>query len=187
MLVPVVLTVLSPEEQSTSITHRGEFKKLKIQQIERITTQAWRQDGVLTNLDLEWLLGITPTTIRELLESYQEKFGVILPTAGTVLDMGRALTHKKIVVEMALSGMTTQQIAQRIYHTPEAVDAYLKVFEKLLILKYYKMPLPAIVRVLGHGQKLIEEHLALADKHFPDDESLKSYLEGRGVKVENVC
>jgi len=95
MLIPVVLTVLSPDEQSMNISHRGDFKKLKLQQIERVTTQAWRQDGVLTNIDVEWMLGVSPTTIRELLESYQEKFGIILPTAGTVLDMGRAMTHKK--------------------------------------------------------------------------------------------
>ncbi|MEW6400032.1 MAG: hypothetical protein AB1503_12880 [Bacillota bacterium] len=30
--------------------------------------------------------------IREPLEAYQAEFGIILPTAGTVLDMGRALT-----------------------------------------------------------------------------------------------
>jgi len=82
--------------------------------------------------------------------------------------------------------MTTQQIAQRIYHTPEAVDAYLKVFEKLLVLKYYGLPLPAIIKVLGHGQKLIEEHLTLAEKHFPDDESLKAYLEDRGIKLDKI-
>ena len=126
LFVPVVLTLLTPEEQVQETKHRGEFKRAKIRQIERITTEAWRQDGVLTNSDVEWLTGLTPTTIRELLEAYQEKFGLILPTAGTILDMGRTLTHKKIVVEMALGGMTTKEIARRIYHTEEAVDAYLK-------------------------------------------------------------
>lgn len=49
---------------------------------------------------------------------------MILPTAGTVLDMGRTLTHKKIV-EMSLQGLTTQEIARLIYHTPVAMDNYL--------------------------------------------------------------
>jgi hypothetical protein len=43
--------------------------------------------------------------------------------------MGRTLTHKTIVIEMALSGMSTQQIARRIFHTPEAVDQYLRLFD----------------------------------------------------------
>ncbi len=68
-----------------------------------------------------------------------------------------------------------------------SVDAYLKTFAKLLVLRYYKMPQSAIMRVLGHGQKLIKEHLALAEKHFPTEEALVAYIEGRGVKMEKIC
>jgi len=39
---------------------------------------------------------------------YQEKFWLILPTAGMILDMGRTLDHKKIIVKMALSGHDDQ-------------------------------------------------------------------------------
>jgi len=121
----------------------SDLKRLKLRQIERITAQAWHQDGVLTTLDREWLLGISPGTIRQLLEAYHERFGIILPTAGTVLDMGRTLTHKAVVVEMALDGLTTQEIARRIYHTPEAVDNYLRLFDRVLLLKYYRVPVSA--------------------------------------------
>ncbi|MDY0177596.1 MAG: DUF1670 domain-containing protein [Lentisphaeria bacterium] len=187
LFVPVVLTLLTPDEQTLALRHHGEFKALKVRQIERMTTEAWRQDGVLTSSDLEWLTFASSATIRLCLEAYQERYGVILPTAGTILDMGRTLTHKKIVVEMALEGMTTKEIAERIYHTPVAVDAYLKTFDKLLILRYYRMPMSAIIRVMGHGRKLIEEHLALAEKHFPTEDALKEYLEGRGVALEKIC
>jgi len=44
-----------------------------------------------------------------------------------------------------------------------------------------------MVRVLGHGRKLIEEHLALADKQLPTADDLKAYLTGRGVSLENIC
>jgi hypothetical protein len=187
LFVPVVLTLLDPAEQTLVLSHHGEFKALKVRQIERMTTEAWRQEGVLTSSDLEWLTFASSTTIRICLEAYQERYGVILPTAGTVLDMGRTLTHKKIVVEMALGGMTTKEIAERIYHTPVAVDAYLKTFDRLLILRYYRMPMSAITRVVGHGRRLIEEHLALAEKHFPTEDALKSYLEGRGIALEEIC
>ncbi|MDH7577318.1 MAG: DUF1670 domain-containing protein [Bacillota bacterium] len=81
--------------------------------------------------------------------------------------MGRTLTHKTIVVELALQGLTTQEIARRIYHTPEAVDNYLRIFDRVLLMCYYKLPLSAMVRVTGYSQRLLEEHLALAEKHFP--------------------
>lgn len=180
----MVLTLLTPEELEFPLASRVDLKRLKIRQIERLTAEAWRQDGVLTNLDLEWILGISPVLIRELLTAYQERFGILLPTAGTVLDMGRTLTHKTIVVELALSGMTTQEIGRRIYHTPEAVDNYLRLFDRVLLLWYYKLPVSVMQRVTGHSKALLEEHLALVEKHFPDEETLAAYLGKRGIKLE---
>jgi len=87
---------------------------------------------------------------------------------------------KRLGQDMALDGMTTKEIAERIYHTPVAVDAYLKTFDRLLILRYYRMPMSAITRAVGYGRRLIEEHLALAEKHFPKDMGLhwKRYVRG---------
>jgi hypothetical protein len=180
---PVILTLFTGKEQDMPLKSRSDLKKLKLSQIERITAEAWRQDGVLTTVDLEWILGIPPTLIRELLEEYQEHFGIILPTAGTVLDMGRTLTHKALVVEMALEGMITQEIARRIYHTPEAVDNYLRLFDRVLLLCYYQVPIPAMPRITGHSKGLLDEHLALVNKHFPSKEAMESYLGNRGVKL----
>ncbi|MEW5867496.1 MAG: DUF1670 domain-containing protein [Bacillota bacterium] len=183
LFVPVILTLVEPGESKATYSHPGEARRVRMRQIERITAEAWRQDGVLTSSDIEWLTGSNGSTIRRLLEAYQERFGVILPTAGTILDMGRTLTHKKIVVEMSLSGLTTQEIARRIYHTTEAVDAYLKAFERVLLLRYYRVPMSAMVRITGHSQSLISEHIALAEKHFPTTESLAAYLTSRGVDL----
>ena len=46
---------------------------------------------MLTMLDLEWLLNLNGATSRQMLNNYQEHFGVILPAAYMVLDMGSAL------------------------------------------------------------------------------------------------
>lgn len=186
LLVPVILTLLTPEEQSVPLVDRGDLKALKVRQLERITAEAWQQDGVLTMLDLEWLLNINSTSLRQLLNTYQEHFGVLLPTAGTVLDMGRTLTHKTIVVEMALSGMSTQQIARRIFHTPEAVDQYLRLFDRVLVLRYFGLPPKLMRQVTGHSLALIEEHLALAEKHFPTTKAMVEYLANRGVELEKA-
>ncbi|MGB9867930.1 MAG: DUF1670 domain-containing protein [Bacillota bacterium] len=105
---------------------------------------------------------------------------------GGYLDIDRTPIHNTIVVEMALAGMTTKQIARRIYHAEEAVGSYLKIFDRLLILRHYQLPISAMVRVLGHGRALIEEHLAIADKHFPTDEALTAYLTSWGVKLEDT-
>jgi len=87
---------------------------------------------------------------------------------------------------MAPRGLRRHEIARRIYHTGEAMDAYLRTFDKLLILRHYGLPLTAMARVLGHGPSLIEEHLALADKHSPTGEAMKTYLKGRGITLEDT-
>jgi hypothetical protein len=181
---PIVLTLLMPEEQMLPLFTMADLKRFKTLQLERITTEAWKQDAVLTTLDMEWILNIPSSMLRGILEAYFEHFGIILPTAGTVLDMGRTLTHKKIVVQLSLEGLSTQEISRRIYHTPEAVDNYLRLFERVLLLKYYKVPVAVLPRVTGYGRSLLQEHLELVEKHFPTEEALAEYLGQRGVKLE---
>ena len=101
-------------------------------------------------------------------------------------NMGRTLTHKTIVVEMSLEGLSTQQIARRIFHTPEAVDNYLRLFDRVLVLRYFGMPPHLMRQVMGHSMALIKEHLLLADKHFPSEKDLVDYLANRGVELEKA-
>jgi len=56
----------------------------------------------------------------------------------------------------------------------------------VLMLRYYRVPKKATCRITGHSLHLIEEHLALADKHFPTEEALAGYLANRGVELEVV-
>ena len=58
-------------------------KRLKTIQLKRITNEVWKQDAVLTALDMEWLLQTSPAMLRGILEAYFENFAIFLPTAGT--------------------------------------------------------------------------------------------------------
>ena len=85
---------------------------------------------------------------------------------------------------MSLDRLTTQEIARRIYHTPEAVDSYLRLFDRVLLLRYYRVPTSAMPRITGHTLGLLQEHLALAEKHFPTEAAMAEYLGSRGVTLE---
>ena len=186
LLRPVVLTLVGMEEKDLNITHQGELKALRVRQIERMTTEAWQQDAVLTNIDMEWLTVLASSMTRTLLEAYNERFGIILPTAGTVLDMGRTLTHKKLVVELSLQGRTTKEISRKIYHTEQAVDAYLRSFDKLLLLRYHGLPVTAMIRLLECSRALLDEYIQLADEHLPDEEAMRNYLMTRGIPLDDA-
>jgi len=90
------------------------------------------------------------------------------------------------VVELSLSGLSTQEIAARIYHTPVAVDNYLRLFERVLLLKHYRFPVSVMPRVTGYSKSLLDEHLKLVDKHFSTEEALAEYLGQRGIKLEDI-
>lgn len=48
------------------------------------------------------------------------------------------------------------------------------------MLRYYRLPPKLIRQVTSHSLALIEEHLALAEKHFPTNKALVEYLANRG-------
>ncbi|MGE5593145.1 MAG: DUF1670 domain-containing protein [Betaproteobacteria bacterium] len=96
------------------------------------------------------------------------------------------MDHKTIVVEMSLAGMSTQGIARRIYHLPDEVDQFLRAFDRFLVLRHLGLPKKLMVQVTSHSLSLVEEYLAIADKHFPTVEALTEYLTSRGVRLEEV-
>lgn len=67
-LRPIVL-ILNASTDNHNLQHRGHLKQLKMKQIERMAAEAWMQDAVLTLLDLEWLLNVSPSMIRQLLDA----------------------------------------------------------------------------------------------------------------------
>ena len=44
---------------------------------------------------------------------YMERTKEVVPTRGTVHDLGRAITHKRIIIRLYLEGYLTPEIAKR--------------------------------------------------------------------------
>ena len=93
------------------------------------------------------------------------------------------LTHKDIIVRLYLKKMTVLEISRQTYHAPRSVDAYLKVFDSVLILHLYNLPLKLIARVLNRGESLIEEYLQLVKENLKEVREIRIYLQSRGVKL----
>ena len=97
--------------------------------------------------------------------------------------MGRMLTHKDIIVRLHLEGLTVLEISRQTHHAPRSVDAYLKVFDSVLILHLYGLPKPLMARVLTRGVSLIEEYLELIKDNLKEVKEIREYLHCRGVKL----
>ena len=65
---------------------------------------------------------------------YMERTKEVVPTRGTVHDLGRAITHKRIIIGLYLEGYLTPEIARRTKHSEEACDRYIRAFNKVRML-----------------------------------------------------
>ena len=181
-LKPIILTVWTEEELKTCSWGDPLPDEQMAKRIVRVCFEAYRQGGLLSLMDLQWIFHISVRKISELIRRAQRACTIIVPTPGTVLDAGRSMTHKDIVIELHLQGHTVKEIARMTYHSPRAVDNYIGTFESVLILDLYHIPKRLMARILKKGISLVEEHLRLARKHFRDEEDRKRLLAWKGVK-----
>lgn len=163
-LLPVRLTLLDPEDLVQASQGTG-WEDLRERRVVRMLKQAYDQGGVLGQHDVGVLLGLSQTTVSRLIHSYQQRTGEVLPFRGTVHDLGRTLTHKRQAVEGRLQGLLTQEIARRIHHTPEAVDAYLTDFERVYQLHRDGKTLAQIAFLTRIAQSVVREYLDLIDEY----------------------
>ena len=164
-LAPVVVSVLAGDEYQALKNQPPENYEAYLdfhgRRIARVLTESYRQDGLLSFSELQWVFLLSQATVSRAVDFYQRKHQVILPCPGSVLDMGRMLTHKDLIVRLHLQGYSVTQIFRKTYHNPGSVDAYLEAFDSVLILHLYGLPPYLMSRALGRGQYLVDEYLEL--------------------------
>ena len=133
-------------------------------------------------MEMQWVFQISSSRISELIRSFQNEHNIVVPTPGTVLDAGRTMTHKDIIVRLHLKGYSVKKIARMTYHSPRAVDNYIGTFDRVLLLKLYGMKKSLIARILQKGPTLIAEYLKLVDEYYDDCQDIRKYLLAKGVK-----
>ena len=180
-LAPVIITVLSKEEANGFSDSMDEYLESFSKRILRVCFEAYKQNGLLTLQEMQWIFLVSATRISEVIRSAECNHNIIVPTPGTILDAGRSITHKDIIVKLHLEGHNVKDIARITYHCPRSVDSYIGTFEAVLILYLYKMPVRLMSRILGKGITLIQEHLRLIDEVYEDVNAIKKDLIRKGV------
>jgi hypothetical protein len=182
-LAPVIITVWMPEELDRQPdTVPGFLEQLK-RRIVRVCFEAYRQNGLLTLMELQWIFQISAARISELIRSVQREHNLVVPIPGTILDAGKSMTHKDIIVGLHLQGYNVREIARMTHHSPRAVDNYIGTFEGVLVLHLFGVAPELMARLLKRGISLINEHLKLVREHYRDHQEIKEYLVAQGVKI----
>jgi len=122
--------------------------------------EAEQQGALLTNSDVEYLLQVSKGTISRDIREYMEESEDIVPTRGVVHDIGRDMTHKKVIIRLYKQGCQTPEIARKTDHTEEACDRYIKAYKRVKKLSNKMIP-QEIARTLEMRESLVKEYLDL--------------------------
>jgi len=161
-LTPVILTVVS--EQDLEMKNAGySDREVREGKMVRLFKEAYEQDALLTHSDVAFLLNVSTGTVSKQVREYMERTGEIIPTRGIIHDMGRALTHKRIIIRLYKEGYQTPEIARKTNHTEEACDRYIKAYRKVVKLSK-KMGVEEIAQILEMSVSLVKEYVKLMNE-----------------------
>lgn len=154
----VLLTLVS-EEEVRQLANGHKQRELLPDVIARILLEAEEQGGVLAMNDLAAMMHCSISTIMKARESWETKHGKILPTRGSLHDMGTTFTHKKQIIDLYLQGYFTSEIARLTNHDPVNVDRYIDDFQRVLLLAQDGQPLNKICFYTGLSKGLVTQYL----------------------------
>jgi hypothetical protein len=167
-LTPVILDLL-PISEITARAEGTSLRDIKKEAISRLFTQAYEQDGVLTNVEVALLLKMSPSTVGNYRREWEKDNARLLPTRGSIHDMGPTLTHKdEILRKLIFEGKSVEQVCMETDHSPEAVLRYTTNFKQVLLCerKGFDVTQTSFATKLSH--RLIEEHRKLISDYRRD-------------------
>jgi hypothetical protein len=129
--------------------------------------EACEQGGVLTQLDLSLLSGLSAHYVSKVLREYEIETGEIVPTRGTVHDLGPAVTHKGEVVRRWLRHQSPVRIARETKHSQASVDRYIADYQKVRLLSQ-KIPVADLPALTGLSAGVVDQYTELLQDFEPD-------------------
>jgi hypothetical protein len=171
-LVPIQLRVYT-EEEIELLTDPALRKRRQARhtfnraRFARWCFEAYEQGGVLTHLDLSLLSGLSEDRISAALRKYETETGTVVPTRGTVHDMGPAVTHKGEIVRRWLQHQSPLRIAREMKHAQTSVDRYIADYQKVRILAQ-KIPIADLPALTGMSPALVNQYTELLRDFEPD-------------------
>lgn len=144
-------------EKDASIARR--WRKLM-----RITEEAREQGGLLTQEDLAHLLMCDIRTIRRDIAALKRD-GIVVPTRGTINDIGPGVTHKAIAIRLWIEGKEPTEVAKAIHHSLKAVENYLQKFMRVVYLRRKNFTDFEVARTVGISLPAVRTFLEIYEEN----------------------
>lgn len=163
-LIPVTLTLINPEDIEDRVNHVKK-KELLEKLIVRLCKETKEQGGVITETDQSILLRLSGTSISNYITNYEKRTNEVVPRAGTEMDMGKSLTHKRLAYHNYKKKIPTSENARLIDHTTESTDRYIKDgtrVEKLYLSGYSEWEISFFTGIPGY---IVREYIDIISSY----------------------
>lgn len=132
--------------EDRQVRQQGGVIALRRHRFLRLCEEAFQQGGLLT---LEALADLFNCGVRTLVDDFAalRAAGHVPPLRSTVKDMGRAITHRRQIVERWLAGQEYSDIARATYHSVPAVANYVEKYKRCAVLLAAGFDLEAVVTI----------------------------------------
>ena len=157
---PVVLSFIT-DADIEHIAHGFDSKSLRKKRLTRWVDEAFEQGALLTQLDLSMLLGVCDAVVSQYVNEIQSE-GKLLPTRGNIHDLSGAITHKREIITLYLDGYFTPEIAMKTKHSNEAVDRYIRDYQRVEILWQHGVTnLDQISQLVRLSKRVVQQYVDL--------------------------
>ena len=158
--VTVVLT-LDAGEEDLRIREKLGVTGLRRHRIQRVAHEAFQQGGLLTVEDLaNRLFNCGQRTLSRDLKTLKNN-QIILSLRSTIKDMGRAISHRTLIVQQWLQGKEYAQISKNTFHSVLSVKNYISKFKRVMALAHEGFDIYAISFLVKISAPLAEEYHTL--------------------------
>jgi len=112
---------------------KGSVPALRQKRLCRMCQEAFQQGGLLTLEDLANLFNCgVRTLVNDLAALRKQK--IVPPLRSTTKDMGRAITHRQLIITLWMQGFEYSEIARKTNHTIDSVGNYVDKFKRCAAL-----------------------------------------------------
>jgi len=158
--ITVTLT-LDNGKNDLNIRQKGGVTAQRRHRLERICNETFMQGGLLTVEDIaNRIFACGERTLVRDIKSFTDR-GIVLPLRSTIKDMGRSLSHRKLIIEKWLKGDEYTKIKRTTNHSIDAINNYVSKFKQVVALSLEKYDANTIAFLTKISSTLVQTYIRL--------------------------
>jgi len=152
----LVTLTLHAGQEDMEIRKNASVPVLRQKRLCRTCQEAFQQGGLLTLEDLANLFNCGVRTLVNDLAALRKR-NITPPLRSTIRDMGRAITHRRLIITLWLQGFEYSEIALRACHSVDSVANYVDKFKRCAALFTSGFDVDAVAMMVKLSTTLTKE------------------------------